>query len=884
MSFVEFLDTVVLKPLQLIFEIIFAVSDRLLDNPGASIIALSLAINLLVLPLYIRADTLQEEERQMEKKMRRGVAHIKKTFHGDEQMMMLSTYYRQNNYKPIYVLRSAVSLFLQIPFFIAAYRFLSGLELLNGVSFGPVADLGNPDGMLQLGGISVNVLPFAMTGINLCSCVIFTKGSPLKEKLQLYGMALFFLVFLYGSPSGLVFYWTLNNLFSLAKTVLYKLKIPERSSVLLRHFLNGRGHIRNGKTQRTANGRNFLSGCLFLSLLMGILIPSATISSSPQEFVSTSLFYHPVWFIVSSFCMACGIFMVWIGVFYRLAGPSVKPLFDRGIWVFSGIALINYMFFNRNFGNLSSSLQYENKLKYTLAEQMLNIIILLAAALALLVVYRHFEKRIGGILLAGILAVAVMSVSNISDTVSSVKPVKEQMEAESGMSGFTLSRNGKNVIVLMLDRALGEQIPFIFDEKPELKEQFDGFTYYSNVISFGPFTNFGSPALLGGYEYTPAEMNKRDQEPLVSKQNEALKVMPVLFDQNGYDVTVVNPPYANYQWVPDLTIYDEYPDIAKYNTEGQFMDWHSTRLWIENNRRNFFCYSIMKSMPLFAQNTVYNHGKYNQADIADEIDYSGQNLLSAVASEGMHGGFMEEYDVLENLPAMCSIVDDSDTFLLMENSVTHEPMLLQEPDYVPAPVVDNAEYEDTPPARTLDGRTLKLENGNEMIHYHTNMAAMLQLGKWFDYMRREGVYDNTRIILVSDHGRNMHSLDDLILDDGASISFVYPLLMVKDFDADGFTASDVFMTNADVPSMATNGIIDHPVNPFTGKAINSDEKTAHDQYIIYNYPDYPEQWRLNVNNGNTFLPVNWYSVHDNIWEKDNWKLIAENAVLTTDDY
>lgn len=911
-----------LKPLQLIFEFIFAAAYRLLDNPGASIIVLSLAINLLVLPLYMRADALQEEERQMEKKLRRGVAHIKKTFHGDEQMMMLSTYYRQNNYKPAYVLRSAVSLFLQIPFFIAAYRFLSGLELLNGVSFGPIADLGNPDGMLRLGGMSVNVLPFAMTGINLCSCVIFTKGSPLKEKLQLYGMALFFLVFLYDSPSGLVFYWMLNNLFSLVKTVLYKLKNPKKvicvsasaagiaiwiygffiyaaptsrrilfyaflgllfQMPLLLHFLNGRGFIRNGKADRLANSKNFLSGCLFLSALTGILIPSAVISSSPQEFVNTSLFYHPIWFIVSSFCMACGIFLIWMGVFYQLAGSSMKPLFDRGVWVLSGTMLIDYMFFNRNFGNLSASLQYENELQYTLIEQMLNIIILFVAALALLVVYRNFEKKISGILLVGILAVAVMSVANISDTVSSVKLVKEQMKTEFGIPEFTLSRNGKNVIVLMLDRALGEQVPFIFDEKPELKEQFDGFTHYSNTISFGTNTNYASPALLGGYEYTPAEMNKRDQEPLVEKHNEALKVMPVLFSQNGYDVTVVNPPYANYQYVPDLTIYDEYPDIARYNIGEQLMDRRSTRLWIETNKRNFFCYSIMKSIPLFTQKTVYNNGRYNQADSADETVYSLQTPIDSVIAEGIDVRFMKQYAVLENLSDIGSITDDdTGTFLFMVNDITHYPMLLQEPDYVPMPYVDNTEYEDTVPSRTLDGRTLKLENRDQLCHYHVNMAAMIQLGKWFDYLREKDVYNNTRIILVSDHGWATGSLDELILDDGTLASALHPLLMVKDFDADGFTASDAFMTNADVPSIATNGIIDYPVNLFTGKTINSDEKTAHDQYISWSLEG--GLWDTNKNNGNTFLPVKWYSVHDNIWERDNWKLIAEDAVLTTDDY
>ena len=72
----------------------------------------------------------------------------------------------------------------------------------------------------------MNILPIIMTAVNLVSCVIFTKGSLLKTKIQLYAMALFFLVFLYTSPSGLVFYWTLNNLFSLVKTIFYKLKHP----------------------------------------------------------------------------------------------------------------------------------------------------------------------------------------------------------------------------------------------------------------------------------------------------------------------------------------------------------------------------------------------------------------------------------------------------------------------------------------------------------------------------------------------------------------------------------------------------------------------------------------------------------------------------------
>ena len=146
MSFWDILGTLLIKPLQLLFEVVFVMANRIVGDPGLAIIALSLAMNFLVLPLYRRADAMQEEEREMELRLHKGVAHIKKTFRGDERMMMLQTYYRQNNYKPTYVLKGATSLFLEIPFFIAAYAFLSNLALLHGVSFGPIRDLGAPDG------------------------------------------------------------------------------------------------------------------------------------------------------------------------------------------------------------------------------------------------------------------------------------------------------------------------------------------------------------------------------------------------------------------------------------------------------------------------------------------------------------------------------------------------------------------------------------------------------------------------------------------------------------------------------------------------------------------------------------------------------------------
>ena len=910
MSFFSILSTLLIGPLKLFFEIVFTVANNLICNPGLAIIVLSLVMNFLVLPLYRRADAMQEEARDQEAKLHDGVAHIKKTFSGDERMMILQTYYRQNHYKPTDALNGSVSLLLEVPFFMAAYQFLSSLEVLQGATLGPIGDLSKPDGLLMLGSLSINVLPILMTLINVISSAIYLKGFPTKTKVQLYAMALFFLVFLYGSPAGLVFYWTLNNIFSLIKTLFYKMKNPGRilrvlasaaglilaalvmkkmearllkyvliamcmalQLPLLVSLLRGRLPFRLQVGNGTPNRKLFLLSGIFLTVLVGLLIPSAFIADSPHEFVDLTYFYNPLWYIVSTLCLAAGTFLVWGNVFYWLASPKGKVLFERFFWIACGAALVNYMFFGTDLGVITPNLQYEAEPYFSFAERLVNLGILvgLGCGLYLLVVKKpHVAQTV---LLMAIFALGGMSVWNAVTIQKSIHKVAVPEERES--PNFRLSKTGKNVVVIMLDRAMGGYVPYIFQEKPELMEQFSGFTYYDNVISYGRSTNFGSPALFGGYEYTPVELNKRNQERLVDKQNEALKVMPVTFLENGFDVTVCDPTYANYQWIPDLSIYDDYPEIQTYITKGTFNEAENIATLISNRSRNFFCFGLMKSMPWFLQAPIYNHGQYNQS-VTPQI----QVQYDRSTSEGISADFMGSYNVLCALPRMTHVSEEeTNTFLMLTNDTTHEPMLLQEPDYSVSYAVDNTEYDAAHEDRfTVDGKTLRVQTAEEMSHYHANMAAMLRLGEWFDDLRKNGVYDNTRIILVADHGVGFGQIKELIMDDGShtlrDASWYFPLLMVKDFGSEGFTTSSAFMTNADVPVLAMEDLIEDPVNPFTDLPITDAEKTAHDQYIIMGW-----EWNTDINNGTTFLPAMWARVHSNIWEKENWEFYMDTCVL-----
>ena len=112
------------------------------------------------------------------------------------------------------------------------------------------------------------------------------------------------------------------------------------------------------------------------------------------------------------------------------------------------------------------------------------------------------------------------------------------------------------------------------------------------------------------------------------------------------------------------------------------------------------------------------------------------------------------------------------------------------------------------------------------------------------------------------------------IDDELDAEGLNPVLMVKDFDASGdFCTDETFMTNADVPSIALEGMVADPVNPFTGQRIDDSAKTETGEVIVTS----AFIWDINVNRGQVFDTSDgyFYSVHGDIYDKNNWTLIGE---------
>ena len=863
MQFFSELYALIIGPIELVFEIIFSVLNKYIRIPGVNIMLLSLVFSLIVLPLYMRADKIQEEARETEDRLAPVIKHIKQYFKGDERFMILQTYYRQNNYSPLSVLKSTVSLLLQIPFFLAAYRMLHDNMYLAGASFGPIKDLGSPDAMLAIGSLTINVLPFAMTAINLLSAAVYANKMPLKSKVQLFIMAALFLVLLYNSPSGMVLYWTCNNLFSLVKNIVMKLASKKKSS-------SAEKKAKTCKAPKSGLKGLFIFSCIACAAITGIYLPMTVLAAAPEEFVDMQTLAHPMIYVLRSAFMATGLFVIWPSVFRAMASEKGKRLIAFVMFALTASITVNSHLFSNDFGMMSNVLVYDTVPVFTTKAKLLSLAATAAAA-AVACLIAKFGRNVSTVIsLSMALVFAGLGISKtgaVNLGYADAKTAVTDNDPE-----FTFSKNGKNVVVFMIDRAIGPMIPYLFNENESLGKSFDGFTYYHNTVSFGAYTNFATPALYGGYEYTPEKINERSSERLVDKQNEALKVLPVMFAKEGYKSTVVNPSYAGYKWNSDLTVFDGIENVSAYNTLFRYVEKNYGEAYQEAVKRNLFCYSLYKSAPVFLQPFLYDGGSYNETSVTDWSTAPQVQRGNSVA-QGHNKEFEAEYWAINSLDKMTKIDDgDSNNYLFFNSRVAHEEQLLKEPEYAPADYINNTSFDNANKKRfKVNGKLMLMIDGVDYQHYQVNMAGLMAVAKWLDYLKANDCYDNTRIIIVSDHGFSLSNFSDLITGGEQSIDAEWftPLLMVKDFGSHGeLKQSEEFMTNADTPFLATDGVIKDPVNPFTGNKITTDAKNG-EQKIFYS-----GDWGVDKNNGNTFKPGQWYSVKDNIWKKENWKYLG----------
>ena len=118
-------------------------------------------MTIITAPLYYLAERWKREDQAIQGRMARDLKSIKAHYTGQKRFYLIRNVHRMHGYTPLQSLKTSFGLFIQIPFFFAAYNYLSRFQGYVGAGFLFIDDLGRPDHLLW----GVNALPFVMTAL-----------------------------------------------------------------------------------------------------------------------------------------------------------------------------------------------------------------------------------------------------------------------------------------------------------------------------------------------------------------------------------------------------------------------------------------------------------------------------------------------------------------------------------------------------------------------------------------------------------------------------------------------------------------------------------------------------------------------------------------------
>lgn len=199
----------------------------LIPNYGVAIILLTLFTKIIFLPMTFKSSESMAKMATLNPKMAEIRARLKAK--PEKMNQEIAALYKREKVSP---LSGCLPLLLQMPIFFALYNLLNTHFELRGALFIPawIPDLSAPESVLDFGftiplvnWTSLRLLPLIMLGTQLLSSK-FTQPAGAGQqqsagqmKLMTYALPIVFLFILYDMPSGLVLYWTVQNILSTAQ-------------------------------------------------------------------------------------------------------------------------------------------------------------------------------------------------------------------------------------------------------------------------------------------------------------------------------------------------------------------------------------------------------------------------------------------------------------------------------------------------------------------------------------------------------------------------------------------------------------------------------------------------------------------------------------------
>ena len=188
---------------------------------GLAIIFLTITVRIIIWPLHAKSTHTMKRMAKLQPEM----AKIKEKYADDPNKINTETMglYRKFGINP---LGGCLPMFIQIPIFFGFYRMLQYAVELRGQGFLWVDDLSQPDTLMHISGVPINILPVVMAISSFLQIKMTPKtGDAMQQKIIMF-MPFMFFFFCYNFASALALYWTTQNIFSIGQTWLMN-KVPE---------------------------------------------------------------------------------------------------------------------------------------------------------------------------------------------------------------------------------------------------------------------------------------------------------------------------------------------------------------------------------------------------------------------------------------------------------------------------------------------------------------------------------------------------------------------------------------------------------------------------------------------------------------------------------
>ena len=191
--------------------------NKVTHNYGIDIIILTILIKIIFYPLTVKSSTSMKKMQKLQPK----IMKLKEKYANDkgklnQEMMGL---YKTEGVNPM---GGCLPMVIQIPVFFALYKALSGaIELRHAYFFWWINDLSSPEDLFTFHvagyALPIRIMPLIM-GITqvIQQKMTPTTADPMQEKIMLL-MPIVFTFLFWSFPSGLVLYWLINNVISIAQ-------------------------------------------------------------------------------------------------------------------------------------------------------------------------------------------------------------------------------------------------------------------------------------------------------------------------------------------------------------------------------------------------------------------------------------------------------------------------------------------------------------------------------------------------------------------------------------------------------------------------------------------------------------------------------------------